>query len=180
MSWHTGFRSIRWWAARAIFTLLLVFTSLLAWLWVCAALDKPYLSYHSTDRYCSYIGFVQGRFVIHYDGGPDRGIVTPRNWQFAGAFWKGGGGMAGWQRLDIGLDGWFAVALLCVAWPLAAWYFVGIPILRRKRRQCVRCAYDVRDIPSLVCPECGLPIPSKQSTLAIQPAPRSTSGSAMS
>src|SRR4051812_38654125 len=114
MSWHAGLRSIRWWAARAIFALLAVFTALLAWLWVCAALGTPYRLYHSTDRYCSYIGFVHGRFVIHYDGGADRGIVPPRDWHFMGVFWKGGGVPGGWQELDIGLDGWFAVALLCV------------------------------------------------------------------
>ena len=161
MSWHAGLRSIRWWAARVVFALLVVFSALLAWLWASAALDKPYRLYHSTSRYCSYIGFVQRRFVIHYDGGPDRGIVTQRDWHFAGMFWKGGGVRGGWQELDIGMDGWFAVALLCVAWPLAAWSFIGMPMLRRKRWRCVRCAYDLKDIPSPVCPECGLLIPSK-------------------
>lgn len=160
MSWHAGLRSIRWWAARATFALLVAFTAFLIWLWACAAVDKPNRFYHSTDRYCSYVGFVGGRFVIHYDGGADRGLVTPRNWEFLGMFWQGGS-RAGWQELDIGMDGRFAVVFLCIAWPLAAWYFIGIPVLRRRRGRCVRCAYDVRGIPSPVCPECGLAIPAK-------------------
>ena len=142
-----------------IFAGLVAFTALLAWLWVWAALDRPYRFYHSTDRYCSYIGFVKQRFVFHYDGGPDRGTVAPRDWQLLGMFWKAGGGRGGWQELDIGLHAWPAAALLCIAWPLAAWSYFGIPILRRKRGLCVRCGYDISGIPSPVCPECGLAIP---------------------
>jgi ribosomal protein L37E len=180
MPWHAGLRSIRWWGARVIFALLVVFTALLAWLWVSAALSKPYRFYHSTSRYCSYIGFVNGRFVIHYDGGDDQGIVTQRDWKFMGVFWKGDGGPAVWQHLDIGLDGRFAVAFLCIAWPWAAWSFIAIPMLRSKRGRCVRCGYDLKDLPSSICPECGLPIPNKPSSLVTTPASDTTPGSATS
>lgn len=168
---RAGFRSIRWWAARVVFVVLVAFTAFLAWLWVYAALDKPYQFYHSTDRYCSYIGFVKGRFVIHYDGGPDQGTVAMRNWEFAGVFWKGGARPTGWQELDIGLDGWFAVVFLSVAWLLAAWNFIGVPWRRRRRGGCLRCGYDVRDIPSPVCPECGQTIPRRETAARVKDAP---------
>lgn len=170
-------RSARRWAAKFTAALLAAFTVLLAWLWICSALDKPYRLNRSTDRYCSYIGFVRGSFLFHYDGGADQGIVTPRDWRFMGTFWKSGGGPTAWQHLEVGFHGRFAIAFLCVAWTLAAWVFVGVPVLRRRRGRCVRCAYDVRNIPSLLCPECGLHIPSKQATHPARPARGGTSDS---
>jgi len=101
---------------------------------------------------------VKGRFLVHYDGGPDQGLIKPRDWQLLGAFWKSPGG-GGWQQLEVGLHGWFAVVFLCVAWATAAWRFIGIPKRRRRSGRCVRCAYDIKNIPSAVCPECGLAIP---------------------
>jgi hypothetical protein len=178
MPWRSELRSIRWWSVRVIFVLLVAFTAVLVWLRISEALGNPYRLYHSTDRFCSSIGFVEGRFVIHYDGGPDQGLITPRDWTFMGVSWKGGvgGGGPGWQQRDIRLDGWFAVVLLGGAWLSAAWSFIVVPMLRRRRGRCTRCAYDLRDTRSSVCPECGLRIaPPGRSSAAIPPPPGTAS-----
>lgn len=170
MRWRSDLGSIRPWGARAIVVLLVAFTAVLVWLRISEVLGEPHRLYHSTDRYCSYIGFVEGRFVIHYDGGADRGLVTPRDWKFMGVSWKAGStplwsasSSNGWQVLDIGLNGWFAVGILAGAWSLTAWSFIVRPRLRRKRGRCVRCGYDVRGIPSSVCPECGVRIATRST-----------------
>ena len=80
--------------------------------------------------------------------------------------------IAAWAFMKTLLPVYWSVPLLLVLGAIAAvaMAFIGRSAWRQNLRVsmnlhgvavCVRCGYDLRDIPSPVCPECGLPIPSK-------------------
>lgn len=146
---------LRPWLERAVFAVLVLLTILLGYLAIGALTDRPKRLFRSTDRYCSYLGLVDGRFVAHYDGGPELGVFKPRNWNVAGVFYKTSGGWAGWQSMDAGVDGRTAGVLVGAGWAHALWVFVLRSRWRRRRGRCGRCGYDLAGLVAGRCPECG-------------------------
>lgn len=130
-------------------------TLILLWLWIAAQTDRPKRLFHSTDRFCSYIGFERGSFIYWYDGGADVRTFTPRDFSFLGIFCKASGDLSGWQYFSAGLHGGYACGWLAVLWVPTIWFVFIRPRLRRKRGWCLACGYDLKGVRDLVCPECG-------------------------
>lgn len=130
-------------------------TAFFLWLWIASYTATPKRLYHSTDRYCSWIGFQNGRFISWYDGGPDVRTFARRDFRFLGIFVSAKGGTS-WQYFAAGVHGAYACGWLIVLWTPTAWFLVLRPRLRGRRGRCAGCGYDLRGIPSGgPCPECG-------------------------
>lgn len=132
-------------------------TLALGWLWAASYSETPKRLYHSTDRFCSWVGFDQGRFMYWYDGGPDVRTFKPRDFRLLGLFCQAAGGMGGWQYFSAGIHGGYACAWLGVLWSSTLWFTMIRPRRRRRRGLCRKCGYDLAGVRNAVCPECGTP-----------------------
>lgn len=138
--------------------LLLASTALLVWLWIASYSHNPKQLYHSTNRFCSWIGLKDGRFMYHFDGGPDVRTFAPRNVRLLGVFVHSNPNM-GWQVFEAGIHAAHACVMLGSAWVLTIWFVYLRPRVRRRRGRCQRCGYLLAGLISDRCPECGTPVP---------------------
>src|SRR5579862_1780964 len=128
MPWSHSIALSRRWLLRLVAVFLLGSSVLLGWLWYGAMNYHPLSFYRSTNRYCSYAGFVDGVFLVHYDGGADQGLIRARHWRYFGVYCESGADGMGWQSFECGISGHIAVGLLGVGWSWLAWRHLLVPL----------------------------------------------------